>query len=38
LAEKDVLKLKAKAVVLGLPYQTLAASILHRFASAEEKF
>lgn len=30
ISEKDLLKLKSKAVVLGIPYQTLAASILHR--------
>lgn len=29
-SEKDLLKLKSKAVALGIPYQTLAASILHR--------
>jgi predicted DNA binding CopG/RHH family protein len=33
LTEKDILKLKAKAVADGMPYQTLAASILHRFAA-----
>ncbi|MBI3559383.1 hypothetical protein HY085_03210 [Candidatus Gottesmanbacteria bacterium] len=32
LSGKTVLKLKAKAVEEGLPYQTLAASVLHRFA------
>jgi predicted DNA binding CopG/RHH family protein len=30
LSEKDVYKLKAKAAQAGLPYQTLAASILHQ--------
>ena len=32
LSEKDVQKLKARAVREGIPYQTLASSILHRFA------
>jgi predicted DNA binding CopG/RHH family protein len=31
LSEKDLNKLKAKAAREGIPYQTLAASILHRF-------
>ena len=35
LSEKDVQKLKAKAVSTGIPYQTLASSILHRFANQE---
>lgn len=30
LSEKDLYKLKAKAAEQGIPYQTLAASILHR--------
>ena len=29
-SEKDLLKLKSKAAALGIPYQTLATSILHR--------
>ena len=33
LSERDVYKLKAKAAREGLPYQTLAASILHKSAS-----
>lgn len=33
LQQKTVLKLKAKAASQGLPYQTLAASILHRYAT-----
>lgn len=33
LSERDVYKLKAKAAREGLPYQTLAASILHKAAS-----
>jgi predicted DNA binding CopG/RHH family protein len=30
LSERDVYKLKAKAIEEGIPYQTLAASILHK--------
>jgi len=33
LTEKDLYKLKAKAVEEGIPYQTLAASILHKTVS-----
>lgn len=33
LSEKDVYKLKSKAAAAGLPYQTLAASILHQAAT-----
>lgn len=33
LSERDLHKLKAKAIEEGLPYQTLASSILHRFTS-----
>jgi predicted DNA binding CopG/RHH family protein len=33
LSEKDVLKLKTKAIEAGIPYQTLVSSILHRFVS-----
>lgn len=36
LSEKDVQKLKARAVESGIPYQTLASSILHRFARKSE--
>ena len=32
LSEKVLARLKAKAAEEGLPYQTLASSILHRFA------
>lgn len=32
LSQKTLIKLKAKAAAYGLPYQTLASSILHRFA------
>lgn len=33
ISEKDLLKLKAKAIEEGLPYQTLASSILHKYTS-----
>lgn len=33
LSEKTLHKLKAKAVEEGLPYQTLAASILHKYTN-----
>ena len=33
LSERDVLRLKAKAIEEGIPYQTLAASLLHKYAS-----
>ena len=33
LSERDVYKLKARAAKEGLPYQTLAASILHQSSS-----
>lgn len=33
LSQKTVLKLKAKAVAEGIPYQTLASSILHKYAN-----
>jgi len=33
LTERTVLKLKAKAIMEGIPYQTLASSVLHKFAS-----
>lgn len=31
LTEKTLLKLKAKAIEEGIPYQTLASSILHKY-------
>ena len=31
LTEKDLLKIKAKAAEMGIPYQTLVSSIIHRF-------
>ncbi len=33
LSERDLYKLKAKAIEEGIPYQTLAASILHKSAA-----
>ena len=33
LSERDLYKLKAKAMEEGIPYQTLAASILHKVAA-----
>lgn len=33
LSEKDLHKLKAKAIREGIPYQTLATSILHKAAT-----
>ncbi len=33
LSERDLYKLKAKAAKQGMPYQTLASSILHQSAS-----
>lgn len=35
LSERDLHKLKAKAIEVGIPYQTLVASVLHRFARKE---
>lgn len=33
LPEKTLAKLKAKAAMEGIPYQTLASSLLHKYAS-----
>lgn len=33
LSERTLLQLKAKAIEEGLPYQTLASSILHKYAN-----
>lgn len=33
LSERTVLKLKAKAIAEGIPYQTLASSVLHKYAN-----
>ena len=32
LSEKDLAKIKSKAVVRGLPYQTLLSSLIHQYA------
>jgi predicted DNA binding CopG/RHH family protein len=34
LTHKDLLKLKAKAAVDGIPYQTLISSLIHRYTAA----
>lgn len=34
LSHKDLIKLKSKAATKGIPYQTLASSILHCFTSS----
>ncbi len=34
LSERTLLKLKAKAAVEGIPYQTLAGSIIHKYTAA----
>ena len=36
-SEKDLMLLRAKALELGLPYQTLIGSILHQFAEGKVK-
>ena len=33
LSQKTVMKLKARAIAEGIPYQTLASSVLHKFAN-----
>lgn len=33
LSEKDLLKLKSKAIEEGIPYQTLVTSILHKYTN-----
>ena len=35
LSEKDLLNLKAKSLEEGLPYQTLIASIIHKYVSGK---
>jgi predicted DNA binding CopG/RHH family protein len=35
LSEKDLMKLRAKALELGIPYQTLIGSILHQYAEGK---
>jgi predicted DNA binding CopG/RHH family protein len=34
-SEKDLRKIKAKAVETGIPYQTLIGSLLHQYASGK---
>lgn len=34
LSQRDLINLKVKAIEEGLPYQTLAASLLHKYASS----
>ena len=36
LSEKDLQKIKSKAVVKGLPYQTLLSSLIHQYADENE--
>ena len=38
LSEKDIYKLKAKAIEAGIPYQTLVSSIIHRFTNKQGDF
>ena len=35
LAKNDLLRLKSQALELGMPYQTLLASIIHRYVEGE---
>ena len=35
LTERDVQKLKSKGLEKGIPYQTLASSILHQYANGQ---
>ena len=37
LSEKDLMRLRARALELGMPYQTLIGSILHQFAEGKVK-
>lgn len=37
LPERDLLRLRARASELGIPYQTLIGSILHRYAEGKVK-
>ena len=36
LSEKDLAKIKSKAVAKGLPYQTLLSSLIHQYADKRE--
>ncbi|MBA3047807.1 hypothetical protein KKC83_06285 [Patescibacteria group bacterium] len=38
LSEKDLQKVKSKAVEKGVPYQTLVSSVLHRYANGGNSF
>jgi predicted DNA binding CopG/RHH family protein len=33
LSQKTIMKLKARAIAEGIPYQTLASSVLHKFVN-----
>lgn len=35
LAEKDLVKIKSKAIESGLPYQTLLSSLIHQYADGK---
>jgi predicted DNA binding CopG/RHH family protein len=37
LSEKDIMLIRAKALELGLPYQTLIGSIIHQYAEGKVK-
>ena len=37
LSEKDLMRLRAKALELGMPYQALIGSILHQYAEGKVK-
>lgn len=37
LSEMDLMRLRAKALELGMPYQTLIGSILHQYAEGKVK-
>jgi predicted DNA binding CopG/RHH family protein len=37
LSDKDLMRLRAKALELGMPYQTLIGSILHQYAEGKVK-
>ncbi|NIM11850.1 MAG: antitoxin [Candidatus Aminicenantes bacterium] len=37
MSETDFLKIKAKARIVGMPYQTLIGAILHQYAEGEIK-
>ena len=37
LSEKDLMLIRARALELGLPYQTLIGSILHQYAEGKVK-